>query len=557
MLYEGAEALRGKVPGLSRNAMTKRLIVRKNRYFDSVFLMQVAHQLAGQPGVHDAFAVMGTEANRDVLAGLGYGDGALAAELTGAAPNDLVLALEGDETAIQAVVKDPDRWLSRSAADASAGSVAEREPRSLEEALALRPDAGVAVISVPGQYASREARAAITRGLSVFLFSSNVSVEEELSLKRQARGNGLIVMGPDCGTAYLGGAGIGFANAVRRGPIGIVGSTGTGMQEFCSLVHQAGSGISHGIGTGSRDLSDAIGGISTMTAIDALEDDPGTKAVALLSKPAGAETTGWLMRRLAVCGKPAVVCLLGSSEPPVSAAESPGPGSGGQVRFASTIDEAVIGALQAVGAQSAGVLKWDASAMRAAASAEVARMSLSQLYVRGVFAGGTFCYQTQAILSKAGLLLHSNSPLPGMQRLDDARVSKEHSLVDMGAEMFVEGRPHPMIDATLRRERVAAEGRDPEVALLLLDFILGAISSRDPVGDLLDAISEAKSGARRRGGHLCTVASVCGTAADTQGLERQSQMLRDAGVLVFPSNAQAALFSRDVALLIAGRKGKR
>jgi succinyl-CoA synthetase alpha subunit len=537
--------------------MVKRLIVTTNRYFDSVFLMQVAHQLASQPGIRDAFAVMGTDANRAVLAGLGYGVGALAAELSAAAPNDLVLALEGDETAIQAVVKDPDRWLSRSAAGASAGNAAEREPRSLEEALALRPDAGVAVISVPGQYAAREARAAITRGLNVFLFSSNVSVEEELSLKRQAREKGLIVMGPDCGTAYLGGAGIGFANAVRRGPIGIVGSTGTGMQEFCSLVHQAGSGISHGIGTGSRDLSDAIGGISTMTAIDALERDPGTKVIALLSKPAGAETTGRLMRRLAVCGKPAVVCLLGSSGTPATAAESPGPGSGGQVRFASTIDEAVVGALQAVGVQSTGVLKWDAPSMRAAAAVEVARMSLSQRYVRGVFAGGTFCYQTQAILAKAGLLLHSNSPLPGMRGLDDARVSREHTLVDMGAEMFVEGRPHPMIDATLRRERVASEGRDPEAALLLLDFILGAISSRDPVGDLLDAISEAKSGARRRGGYLCVVASVCGTGADTQGLERQSQMLRDAGVLVFPSNAQAALFSREVALLIAGRKEKR
>jgi hypothetical protein len=194
--------------------------------------------------------------------------------------------------------------------------------------------------------------------------------------------------------------------------------------------------------------------------------------------------------------------------------------------------------------------------MRAVAAAEVARMRPSQRYLRGVFAGGTFCYQSQAILSEAGLLLHSNSPLPAMRELHDPRESTEHTMVDMGAEIFVEGRPHPMIDATLRRERVAREGRDPAVALLLLDFLLGAISSRNPVGDLLDGINVAKSGALGRGDHLCIVASVCGTGEDAQGLEAQSQMLRDAGVLVFPSNAQAALFSREAALLIAGRKEK-
>jgi FdrA protein len=521
--------------------MVKRLIVRQNRYFDSVFLMQVAHQLAGQPGIHDAFAVMGTDANRHVLAELGYGAGALAAELAATGPNDLVCALEGEEAAVQAAASDPDRWLSRGPKDAAAaGGAASHEPRSLEESLALHPDASVAVISLPGQYAAREARAAIEHGINVFLFSSNVPVEDELTLKRQARDAGLIVMGPDCGTAFIGGAGIGFANAVRRGPIGIVGSTGTGMQEFTSLVHQAGSGISHGIGTGSRDLSDAIGGISTMTAIDALERDPGTKVVALVSKPSGAETTERLMRRLAAFGKPVVVCVLGARD----------------TRFVATIDEAVMAALQAVGVQSPVSLREDSASVRKAAAAEAARMNPSQHFVRGVFAGGTFCYQSQAILSEAGLILHSNSPLPGMRELDDPRKSREHSMVDMGAEIFVEGRPHPMIDAALRKERVAMEGRDPAVGLLLLDFILGAISSRNPVGDLLDAIGEAKTGASRRGGHLCVAASVCGTRDDAQDFQAQTRMLQDAGVLVFPSNAQAARFTREVALLIGGGKDK-
>ena len=365
---------------------------------------------------------------------------------------------------------------------------------------------------------------------------------DELSLKQQAREKGLLVMGPDCGTAYIGGAGIGFANAVRRGPVGIVGSTGTGMQEFTSLVHQAGSGISHGIGTGSRDLSDAIGGISTLMAIDALELDPQTKVIALLSKPSGVETTGRVLERLA-CRKPVVACLLGAS----GAASWP---KAGGVRFASTIDELVAAALQAIGLRTQAMLEADVASLRTMAAAEVARMSPAQRSLRGVFAGGTLCYQSQAILAEAGIPLHSNSPLPGALKLANPNVSEGHCLVDMGAEIFVEGRPHPMIDATLRKERVAREGRDPAVALLLLDFVLGAMSSENPVGDLLGALGEARAGARTRGAHLCIAASVCGTGDDTQGLEAQEGMLRDAGVLVFPSNAQAALFSREVAVMI-------
>ena len=490
-----------------------------------------------------------------MLAELGYGAGGLAAELAAAAPNDLVFALEGEQAAVEAVATDPDAWLARGSGGAGAagiGAAEGSEPRSLQESLERRPDASVAVISVPGHYAAREAREAIALGLNVFLFSSNVSVEDELSLKEQARDKGLIVMGPDCGTAYVGGAGIGFANAVRRGPIGVVGSTGTGMQEFASLVHRAGSGISHGIGTGSRDLSDAVGGISTLTALDALEKDPGTKVIAVLSKPAGTQTTARLGARLAGCKKPVVFCVLGLQEAPASA---PGSAQGGGFRFASTIDEAVTRALEAAGARPASALEWDTAAMRAAAAKEVAAMSPAQKYLRGVFAGGTFCYQSQAIFSAAGLSVYSNSPLPGMKPLADPRVSRENSMVDMGAEIFVEGRPHPMIDAALRRERIAVEGRDPAVAILLLDFILGAISSADPVGDLIGAITEAKAAAGGRGGHLCVVASVCGTNDDAQGLEAQSGMLRDAGVLVFASNAQAALFSREAALLAAMRKG--
>ena len=526
--------------------MVRRIVVRKNRYFDSVFLMQVAKRIAGQPGMRDASAVLGTEANKKLLAEAGYGAGGGDADLSAASPNDLVLALEGEEAVVNAVSADPEAWLARGAA-VGAGDTGAPAPRSIGEAAALRPDSGVAVISVPGEYAAREARAALREGLNVFLFSSNVPVEHELALKTDARRSGLIVMGPDCGTAYVGGAGIGFANAVRRGPIGIVGSTGTGMQEFSCLVHQAGSGISHGIGTGSRDLSDAIGGISTLAAIDALDADRGTAVIAILSKPPGARTAARLVDRLGQCRKPVVVCLLGSQ-----------PGRGAvphAIRWATTIDDAVDAALSAAGTERRTTLRHEAQSIHEQAAVQVGKMRPGQRWVRGLFAGGTFCYQSQVLFQRAGLVAWSNSPLAGMKELSDPRHSREHSLVDMGAEVFVEGRPHPMIDATLRKKRLLQEGEDPDVAIILLDFILGAISSRDPAGDLLDAIRGVQNAARHRGDHLCIAASVCGTDLDAQGREEQMRALGDAGVRVFPSSAQAAAFCCEAALLLGQRSG--
>jgi succinyl-CoA synthetase alpha subunit len=416
----------------------------------------------------------------------------------------------------------------------------------------------VAVISVPGEHAAREARAALQQGLNVFVFSSNVSIDDERSLKTEARERGLIVMGPDCGTAYLGGAGIGFANAVRRGPIGIVGGTGTGMQEFACLVHQAGSGISNGIGTGSRDLSDAVGGISTMTGIDALEADLATQVITIISKPPGATATARLAQRLAQCTKPVVLCLLGVEAVRLNGIAQPvgrqGARDAQRVQGAATLDEAAGLALAAVGLRDPAVLHGGDETLRETASMRIAAMHPQQRHIRGLFAGGTFCYQSQAIFLRSGLIVHSNAPLPGMRELPDPWRSRGSSFVDMGAEIFVQGRPHPMIDPSLRVRRLEQEGEESTVALILLDFILGTISSQDPAGDLLDAIRSAQQAARRRGGQLCVVASVCGTDGDAQGLQAQERALADAGVLVFRSNAQAAMFCREAMLLLAARK---
>ena len=519
----------------SDRKITSDVAVRKNQYYDSVFLMSVASRMQVTPGVTDAAALMGTANNKQMLVEMGFDPG----QVGEATPQDLVVALRGKKDAVRVILADLDSWLER-----KEGALFAASASSWDEARRRQPGSNIAVISVPGRYAARETHAALDASMNVFLFSDHVSVEDELAMKKKASQAGLIVMGPDCGTAIVAGVGIGFANAVRRGPVGVVASSGTGLQEFTTLIHRAGSGISHALGTGGRDLSDAIGGLSTQAALRALERDQGTQAIAVLSKPPGTRTLEALADALADCRKPVVVCLLGLTE-----AELPR----GGFKVARTLDEAASLALQLTGGPlPAPVLP--PAAISEVLSREVALVNEGQKYIRGLFAGGSLCYEAQQILRDLALTAHSNAPLPGMPRLADARASFEHTLVDMGADEFTEGRPHPMIDASQRSARIRAEGRDPQVAVLLLDVILGYGVPEDPAGDLVAAIRSARGEAERRGGHLAVVASVCGTDADPQGLEKQEGTLRDAGVILFPSNAQATLAARDLISRIDARR---
>jgi len=539
MLRQSREAIRKEVRGVDQTVrgtkamtrkgeMTSDVAVRKNQYYDSVFLMSVASRMQKEPGVADAAALMGTANNKQMLVEMGF-DPVQVGEATA---HDLVVALRGKKEAVRTILADLDSWLQRREGALSAASAS-----SWDEARRRQPGSNIAVISVPGRFATREAHAALDAGMNVFLFSDHVSVEDELALKKKASQAGLIVMGPDCGTAVVAGMGIGFANAIRRGPVGVVASSGTGLQEFTTLIHRAGSGISQALGTGGRDLSDAIGGLSTQAALRALEADQGTRAIAVLTKPPGTRTLEALVAALADCRKPVVVCLLGLTEAELS--------HGGGFKVARTVDEAASLALQLTGGPLPAPLLSPA-AVSEVLSREVALMNEGQKYIRGLFAGGTLCYEAQQILRDLALTVHSNAPLPGMPRLADARASFEHTLVDMGADEFTEGRPHPMIDASQRSARIRAEGRDPQVAVLLLDVVLGYGAADDPAGDLAAAITSAEGEARRQGGHLAVVASVCGTDGDPQGLEKQEATLRDAGVIVFPSNAQATLAAREL-----------
>lgn len=506
--------------------MSSGFVIRKNQYYDSVFLMGISKRISDVSGVQQNAVLMGSETNKGLLADIGIHD----AQIDSAQPNDLIVAVIADAPQIVSdVLGKLDEFLLGGVQTASTSN-----PHSFEEGFAQKPNANLAVISVPGEYAAREARKALEAGLNVFLFSDNVSIDGELDLKKFAAQKNLLVMGPDCGTSLIGGVGIGFANVVRKGPIGAIGAAGTGLQEFTSQVHNAGFGISHAIGTGGHDLSDAIGGLTTFAALTALEADPATKVIAIISKPPGAKTLARLLERFTTCTKPVIGCFLGTRIETQFAASNFQP--------AATIDEAVQLSIKMTGKGTAlhdgkfssEELEWLAR--------EKASWNAEQKYLRGLFAGGTFCYQAQQVFRDAGVVVRSNAPLDPKNKLQNSNHSLEHTLVDMGADEFTLGKPHPMIDGTMRKQRILAEAHDPQTAILLLDFILGYNASMDPVGELLDAIIEAKQIAKKRNGNLTVVASICGTDGDPQDVRLQSKLLKEAGVMVFNSNAKAAAF---------------
>ena len=505
--------------------MASGFVIRPNQYYDSVFLMMISRRISDVPGVQQNAALMGSDTNKKVLLDIGIQDAAIDA----AHPNDLIVVVMADtEQIVDDVLARLDEYLQGGAQGATVSSL-----HSFEDGLAQKPDANLVAISVPGEYAAREARKALESGLNVFLFSDNVSIDDELELKRLAAEKHLLVMGPDCGTSLIHGVGVGFANVVRQGPIGVISASGTGLQEFTSQVHNAGFGISHAIGTGSHDLADEIGGLTTLAALDALEADPHTSVIALISKPPGAKALAKLSERLRDCTKPVVGCFLGVRDEIAA---------GASFQRASLIDDAVRLSIAQIDGKPVSAQQQSAKQELEGIRREVAAWSPPQKYIRGLFAGGTFCYQSQQIFRDADIPVYSNSPLDPEYGMADPDHSIGHTFVDMGDDRYTVGKPHPMIDGTMRKRRILTEGDDPQVAVLLLDIILGFNASTDPVGELLGAISEAKQRAQQRGGALTVVASICGTGDDPQDLSLQARILEENGVIVFRSNAGASHF---------------
>ena len=476
--------------------------IRRGFYLDSVALMRISADLAALPGVEDAVAMIGTPANVEIMREAGL----LAPEGEAAGPNDLVVAVRASgEAAAEAAFARAGDALERKRAPAEGG---QWRPRTLDGALDRMADANLVVVSTPGACAAREARRALDRGLNVMLFSDNVPLESECALKERAHARGLLVMGPDCGTAYVAGTPLAFANVVPRGRIGVVAASGTGLQEVAVLLARTGAGISHGIGVGGRDLSDAVGGISTLDAIDLLASDAGTDHLILVSKPPGPRTARLVFERLAAAGKPCTAVVFGAGEGGVE------PPRAGPV-LVPTLKAAVE---RAAGRPIAPDYDLGAAARDAAARLEPERQAL-----RGLFCGGTLATEAQAVLAAAGFRVASNAV--GATR-------SVHTVIDLGADEYTVGRPHPMIDPAPRTAKLREALADPEVAVVLLDVVLGLGAHDDPARPVCDAVPEARGPA--------VVASVCGTGDDPQDYARQAAMLADAGVIVAPSNADAA-----------------
>lgn len=485
--------------------------IRRGTYYDSVVLMQLQAALARLTGVLDAGVVMGTEANQALLAQSGLD----APEIGACTADDLLIVVRADDTAAaQAALDQVDALLARRQ---SALEDEDYLPQTLETAARMLPEAQWVLISAPGRYAAGVAREALRLNKNVFLYSDNVPVADEVALKKDAAQRGLLVMGPDCGTAIVNGVGLGFANRVRRGPIGLIGASGTGLQQASVRIHQLGGGITHVLGTGGRDLSEAVGAITATQALDLLARDPETRVIVLISKPPAPSVAADLLEAARETGKPVVADFIGHT----AAARSH---SG--LHFAATLDQAAEIAVKL-------------SKMTNATLIDASGFARGQQYLRGLFSGGTLAYEAQFLLQKYVSRVFSNAPLEKVYLLESSLESREHTVLDLGEDEFTVGRLHPMLDNTLRIQRLAEEAKDPEAAVILLDVVLGEGAHPDPALELAPAIQQARQQAADDKRRLEVITLVVGTDEDPQGMAAQIERLQAAGARVETSNEEA------------------
>ena len=484
------------------SGVIRRLEVRPGAYRDSVSLMQVSRRIGQEPGVRSALVAMATDLNIELLVEMGF------TAPDGAAANDMIVAIEADDDdALGAAVVMLDALLVVRPGERGGGPASMAAPRTIR---AAAHGATLALISTPGQFAAADAFEALDAGLDVMLFSDNVPVGQEIALKQTAARRGRLVMGPDCGTALIGGVGLGFANVVRPGPVGLVAASGTGAQQLMCLLDAAGLGISHCLGVGGRDLSAAVGGRSTLAALDLLAADPATEQVVVVSKPPAPEVAEALRSRIGELKLPVELALLGPGQPTLT-----------------DIAKRVV--------QSAG-LPWSVPRSWPAPAGRAPRHGV----VRGVFSGGTLADEARFVLAEQLGAVRSNTAPDAASRLPADLRADGHLVIDFGDDRLTRGRPHPMIDNTLRVARMLAEGSDPACVVLLLDVVLGYAAHPDPAAELAPAVEQARAIAAADGRDLAVVVSLTGTAADPQGLDRQAAALRASGASVHLSNASAA-----------------
>ncbi|MBP6862650.1 MAG: acyl-CoA synthetase FdrA [Neisseriaceae bacterium] len=488
--------------------------IKPNTYVDSMSLMALSTKVNQLPLVQQAMIGMGTDMNKQVIDNVGLSTDAIRA----AGKTDLILvvqaATEADAETVFAQIAD------LQAQSAQGGAEQSNRFHTLKQALQQQAAANLVVFSIPGEYVAAEAKQALGQDKHVMIFSDNVSVDEEIALKQLAHERGLLVMGPDCGTAIINGAGLCFANQVRRGPIGVVAASGTGSEELSVQVDAMGQGISQLIGVGGRDLSEAVGGMMMTDGFNMLLADDATKVIILLSKPPAASVQAKIIAQAKAATKPVVLCFIGADLS----------GTEGNITYARHSHEAARLAVQL----AAGQAPADTSAATVANVVSQASANAAP-WVRGLFAGGTICDEVFYTVKAVSNEVYSNVAGPETERIRFGQPAHHHAMIDFGDDDYTQGRPHPMIDATFRAQALVETAKDPEVGTILLDFELGYGANADPIGAMLPAIETAQRLAAEAKRPLNLIAYVLGTDADPQNKQRQQQRLQDAGVLLVDS----------------------
>lgn len=487
-------------------------IIKENAYQDSIVLMLLTNKLNTIEGVKRVSIMMGTPANKDLF----EGSGLRTPELEKASANDMALVVDTDnEDILDTLLKEVDDFLASQAT--SDDDNKEETARTWESALKMGKDANIALISVPGTYAALEAEKALDEGLHPFIFSDNVPIEDEVRLKQKANEKGLLMMGPDCGTGIINGVPMAFTNIVRPGRISIIGASGTGIQEVSTIIDKLGAGVTNAIGTGGRDLSEEVGGITMLDSIAVLEKDPDTDVIVVISKPPAKVVRDKVLGLLRKVSKPVVTIFLG--EKPTHHEKN--------LYHAYTLEETAKLAVALLNGEEITALDETVSVPEVALKSE-------QTLIKGFYSGGT-------LANEAGMLIAEGLELSEGLTHEEGYIlnSEGHEVIDLGDDMYTQGKPHPMIDPEKRIEMIQKAGDDPKTAVILLDVVLGYGAHEDMASELAPAIKEAKAAAKKDGRELLVLGTVVGTSADPQNLTRQQQILEEAGVVVCESNNKA------------------
>jgi succinyl-CoA synthetase alpha subunit len=517
-------------------------VVKKGEYFDSVSIMLVAKQLSGIKEIIDSAVLMGTKENISVL----KSSGLLIHEFQDAGEMDLLVVFKTEENAdVPSLLKSVDKLLKP---DKDMTEDKNLNPSSLDGAVSALPGANLAMISIAGRYAGDVAMKSLQMGLNVMLFSDNVPLEKEIELKTFAKGKGLFVMGPDCGTAIINGKPLAFANVVNRGNIGIIGASGTGLQEVSCIISNAGCGVSQAIGTGGRDVKKEVGGLMFIQGLKALAEDKNTDVILLVSKPPAKEVIEKIKLEVTKINKPVVSVFLGSSPELLY---------GTKIHAASTLEEAAFLSVALSQNQSVSSVKETSAkqdlVIKDIAKKESSKLSSGQKYLRALFSGGTFCDETQLLCNEVLTDVFSNTPVGNAKKLKDSAKSEKHTIIDLGDDEFTVGKPHPMIDYSTRCRRIIEEAGDTETAVILLDIVLGYGSNMDPLAEIIPVIKKVKEIIAARNCSLPLVCSVTGTDKDPQNRASVVTALKSEGVIVMKSNAAASR----LAISIVYGKGKK